>query len=145
MFAEVGVGLWAARFDDGDVEAGFGEALCGPAAGGAGADYEDVEICWGVGSGHLRGRRDRQGSDAGFYGMDASNWEESRQRKKMDFRGVKILLDVRGEWYHRRRNLLWAGRLGRSSAAPVHESNLTDAANGFGRSKRWWAEESDGN
>ena len=56
VLGEIFVGLWAAGFDDGDVEAGFGEALCGPAAGGAGAYDEDVKICWGIGSGHLRER-----------------------------------------------------------------------------------------
>jgi len=105
VLGEIFVGLRATGFDDGDVEAGFGEALCGPAAGGAGADYEDVKICWRVGSGHLRERRDRRGSDAGFYGKDANKRDGSRQRKKMDFSSAKILLDVGGEWYHRRRKL----------------------------------------
>jgi hypothetical protein len=98
VLAEVFVGLGAAGFDDGDVEACFGEALRGPAARGAGADYEDVEICWGVGSGHLRIARDRRGSDAGFYGMDANKRRGSRQRKKSNYECVKILLDVSGEW-----------------------------------------------
>jgi len=39
VLGEVGVGLRAAGFDNGNVEAGFGEALCGPAAGGAGTYY----------------------------------------------------------------------------------------------------------
>ena len=103
MFAEVSVGLGATGFDDGDVETGFGEALCGPAAGCAGTYDQDVKICWGVGSGHLRDGRDRRGSDAGLYEVDANKRGGSRQRKKTDFERAKVLLDGRGEWYHRRR------------------------------------------
>ena len=66
MLGEIFVGLGATGFDDGDVEAGFGEALGGPAAGCAGAYYEDIKICWGVGSGHLSGGRDRRGSRRRF-------------------------------------------------------------------------------
>ena len=42
MLAEIRVGLRAAGFEDGDVEPGFGEALAGPAAGGAGAYHDYV-------------------------------------------------------------------------------------------------------
>src|SRR5579863_8711447 len=69
--------------------------------------------------------RDRRGSGAVFYEMDANKRSESRQRKKMNFTRAKVLLDACSEWYHRRRNskaeVLTAGRLGRSSAAPVHD------------------------
>jgi hypothetical protein len=84
VLGEVFVGLGAARFDDGDVESGFGEAFCGPAAGGAGPDYQDVEICWGVGSGHVRSGRDRRGSDAGIYEwMLASGVRVVKGRKRI--------------------------------------------------------------
>ena len=73
----------------------------------------------------MRDGRDRRGSDASFYGMDASKRGGGRQRKKTDFASVKVLLDGCGEWYHRRRisnaEVLRAGRLERSNAAPVHE------------------------
>jgi hypothetical protein len=36
--------LGTAGFNDGNLEPCFREALGGPAAGGAGADYEDIEI-----------------------------------------------------------------------------------------------------
>src|SRR5215813_5174332 len=55
------------------------------------------------GVGICESERDRRGSDAGFYGMNASKRGECRQRKKMDFESAKVLLDGRGEWYHRRR------------------------------------------
>jgi len=43
VLVEIVVGLRAAGFDDGDLEAGCGEALGGPASGGAGTDYQYVE------------------------------------------------------------------------------------------------------
>src|ERR1700733_12823819 len=49
------------------------------------------------------GGRDRRGSDAGLYEVDANKRGGSRQRKKTDFERAKVLLDGRGEWYHRRR------------------------------------------
>ncbi len=99
MLGEVFVGLRATGFDDSHVEAGLGQALCGPSAGCAGADYKDIKICWGIGSGHLReSDRDRRGSDAVFYKMDASKRGRRRQRKKLNFRRVKVLLDAGSEW-----------------------------------------------
>jgi hypothetical protein len=44
VLGEVFIGLRAAGFDNGDVKASFGEALCGPATGGARANYENVEM-----------------------------------------------------------------------------------------------------
>src|ERR1700722_5326948 len=55
-----------------------------------------------------------------FLRGDANKRGGSRQRKKTNFARAKVLLDARSEWYHRRRNLLQPGRLGRSGAAPVH-------------------------
>jgi hypothetical protein len=48
--------------------------------------------------------RDRRGSDAVFYGMNANKRGGSRQRKKTNFARAKVLLDACSEWYHRRRN-----------------------------------------
>src|ERR1700744_5075949 len=46
--------------------------------------------------------------DAVFYEEDANKRGDGRQRKKMDLRSAKVLLDVGGEWYHRRR--IWRRR-----------------------------------
>ena len=57
----------------------------------------------------------------------------------MDCWRAKILLDACSEWYHRRRKLLGAGRLGAASAAAVHEFvGLTSAASGVGAFERWF-------
>ena len=103
VLGEVFVGLRATCFDDGDAESCFGKALRGPAAGCTGADYENVKMSGGIGSGHLRGCRDQRGSDAVFYERDASKRGWWRQREKVGFRRAKVLLDGCSEWYHRRR------------------------------------------
>ena len=94
MLGEIFVGLGTAGFDDGDVEASFGEALCGPATGGAGADHEDVEICWRVGSGHLRWSRSSR-----IETQDCAKW--------MLARGVEV---VKGrKQILRERKFCWTG------------------------------------
>jgi hypothetical protein len=42
VLGEIFVGLRAAGFEKSDFEAGFSEAFASPAAGGAGADNDDI-------------------------------------------------------------------------------------------------------
>lgn len=44
VFSEICVGLRAARFEECDFEASFGEALASPSAGGTGADDDCVKL-----------------------------------------------------------------------------------------------------